>query len=403
MMKLIKYIKILTKEVWRLWINELKRVFSDGGVMLLFFGATIIYPLIYGLSYQPEVLQNIPVAIVDQDNSSSSRTIIQMLDATEQIHCSVNLGSLNDAKNAFFEGAVSGVILIPENFEKDILQEKQTPLVVYADASYLLVYKQTVQGVMAVVQQKNKDIKRQRYEDAGVPKVQAIQLSQPVRFNSEALYNPSSGYGSYTMVGLLILIIQQSLLMGIGMLSGSDKERGGASYISVLDSLKGSVSRLIVAKILAYLTIYIPVSMYMLYVIPHWFNLPHAASPGTILAFVIPFLISVSLLGLLLSALFRSREQSVIVLLFTSIPLIFLSGFSWPVEAFPWGFNYLAHLFPSTPAVIGFLKISVMGLSISEIRVEWYEFWIMSAIFMAINLFVLHRVYNRYKRKTAIS
>lgn len=402
MNKLTKYFKVLGNEISALWFSELKRVFSDGGVMLLFFGATLVYPLIYGICYHPEVLQNIPIAIIDNDKTTTSREMIKMLNATEQINCSVDVESMNEAKSAFFDGRASGVILIPEDFEKSLLNEEQTSLVVYADASYLLKYKQTVQGAMAVVQQMNSDIKRNRFEKAGVPKVQAVQLSQPIRYNSEALYNPSSGYGSYAMPALLILIIQQSLLMGIGMLSGSDKERGGASYISVLSTLKGSISRLVIAKTLAYLTIYIPISMYMLYIIPNWFNLPHTATPSTILAFIVPFLISVCLLGLLLSALFRSREQSVIVLLFTVIPLIFLSGFSWPVEAFPWGFKYLAHLFPSTPAINGFLKISVMGLPLQDAFKEWYEFWILSAAYMAMNWFVLHRVFVRYKRKAVV-
>ena len=397
MKKILKYIANWIKELGEIWSSELKRIFSDGGVLLMFFGATLIYPLIYGICYNPEVLKNIPLAVIDFDKSQTSAKTIQMIDATEQVEVRTNALSMAEAKKDFYDKKVNGIVVIPENFEKDIIKGKQTSIIIYADASYMLCYKQTLQGVTSVIQSKNENIKLRKLQNEGATYSQAAKLSNPVKFTSEALYNPTSGYGSYLMPVLLIIIIQQSLLIGIGMLAGSNKERGAHSFLKPLISLKGGVARLIAGKTLAYITIYLPVSIIMLYLIPIWFGFPNTASILNTILFVLPFLVAVCFFGLLLSSIFRSREQSIMVLLFTSVPLILISGFSWPKEAFPWGFEYISKIFPSTHAARAYVKLAVMGVPFTVIKHELYSLIPLAILFVSVNWAILHRIYIKRK------
>ncbi|BDX37397.1 membrane protein [Tenuifilaceae bacterium CYCD] len=397
MIRLFKYVKGAFRETGTLWLFELKRIFGDGGVMLLFFGATIIYPLLYSISYNPELLRETRIAVVDLDNSKTSRELVRKIDATEQVLVYLTPTSLAEATDEFNRGEVNGIVVIPEDFSKNTLTGAQAYVALYADASYMLIYKQALQGVVSASMALGTELKINRYVMQGVNPEMAKNYATPVEFISEPLYNPVSGYGTYAMPPLILLIIQQSLLMGIGMLAGSARERGAESYLGILAKLKGSAVRLIIGKVLAYLTVYIPVVIYLLLLVIRGFNFPHYGNVLVILGFLLPFLLASMLLGMLLSTMFKSREQSLITLLFTSVPLLFLSGFSWPEEALPKGLNFLAQVFPVVPAIKGFIKINSMGTAFDAAISNWLHLWILVVIFFFANWIILHRTYLRHK------
>ncbi|MGE0078530.1 MAG: ABC transporter permease [Bacteroidales bacterium] len=394
---LYKYIRGAVRETGRLWLNELKRIFGDAGVLLLFFGATIIYPVLYSISYSPELLRETKVAVVDLNNSSISRDLIRKIDATEQISVFIKPNNLAQATELFYEGEINGIIVIPEKFSKDIATGTQAFVALYADASYMLIYKQVLQGTVSASMALGNEIKVNRYVMQGVSPELAQNYASPIDFVSEALGNPVSGYGSYAMPPLILLIIQQSLLMGIGMLGGSERERGVDSYVGVLAKLKGSVGRLLFGRALAYLTIYVPVTMYLLLFVVRGFNFPHLGSFLSISGFLLPFLLASIFLGMLLSTIFKSREQSLITLLFTSVPLLFLSGFSWPAESLPWGMNTIAQVFPAIPAIKGFLKLNTLGAPFMSASMEWLLLWILAVVFFFANWIILHRTFIKHK------
>ena len=66
-------------------IKELKRIFADSYVLIIFLLGGLIYPLIYGLVYHGATVDEMPVAVVDLSQSSDSRRFIQKLDATREL------------------------------------------------------------------------------------------------------------------------------------------------------------------------------------------------------------------------------------------------------------------------------------------------------------------------------
>jgi ABC-2 type transport system permease protein len=126
------------KNVWKVWMDEYRAIFTDAGVALIFFGAIVIYPFFYSLPYLPEVLRDIPVAVVDGDHSALSRKLIRMLDAHENLAVAARFGDLESAKKAFFQREAHGIIVIPAGFEKKALRREQATVVLYGDASYFL-------------------------------------------------------------------------------------------------------------------------------------------------------------------------------------------------------------------------------------------------------------------------
>jgi len=124
---------------WFSLVDELKTIFKDNGAMLILFFAVFAYPLVYSIAYKNNVVRDIPVTIVDLDNSATSRQQVRMIDATKELSVSQEVGSIQEARQLFWDGDSKGVILIPEGFEKDLLKGFQTSVSVYCDASYFLI------------------------------------------------------------------------------------------------------------------------------------------------------------------------------------------------------------------------------------------------------------------------
>ena len=237
--------------------NELKSIFTDAGAVLLFMVALVIYPLLYSVAYQKEVIREIPVAIVDLDHTTLSRQAARMADASEQLKVVFKAVSLKDAENLFYDGKVKGVILIPNHFEKDVLSGKQCNMVVYSDASYFLLYKQVYAGAVYSVGTLSGGIEIKRMLAEGKSVKQAFDQQEPLKVQSRYLYNPSGGYGSFVLPGIVILILQQTMLIGIGMLGGTSREKNMFHIIHDKVNEKWGSIPVILGKSFAYVFIYL--------------------------------------------------------------------------------------------------------------------------------------------------
>ena len=106
----MKKLLILISDFILVTKSEFRKIFTDAGVMILLFGATILYPLIYSIAYNNETLTDLPVAVVDMDNSLLSRKLIRMADATQQVKTIRGIIDLNEARAQMQAGKVQGIL-----------------------------------------------------------------------------------------------------------------------------------------------------------------------------------------------------------------------------------------------------------------------------------------------------
>ena len=163
----------------RVFLDELKLLFTDAGAVLFFVAAIFVYSFLYTLGYEKETVRDIPIAVVDLDHTSASRQYNRMIDATEQLQVTYHPGSLEEARLLFFDDRIKGVILIPEDFEKNILLGIQTNVIVYCDASYFMLYKQIYAGAVYATGTFGAGIEIKRMMAEGKSYQQAIDLRNP--------------------------------------------------------------------------------------------------------------------------------------------------------------------------------------------------------------------------------
>lgn len=364
------------KTIARSFVGEYRAILRDGGALLVLVGALVLYAFFYPIPYTSQVLKEVPVVVVDLDASDTSRRLARMADADELLRVAARAPTLAEAERLVREGRAGGILAIPADFEKRIRRGEQASVAVYADASYFLVYRQVLTGALESIGTLSAGIEVRRLQAQGLPVDAAMRARDPLPLVTRPLFNRSEGYASYVVPAVLVLILQQTLLVGIGMVGGTRRERGHASSDGALPVLAGRAA--------AYYSLYLVHILFYFGVVFHLLGFPQYADAWTIWRFATPFLLAVVFLGLALTALFPSRETSIQVLLFTSLPAIFLAGFSWPVEALPRWLAAAATLLPSTPGIAGFLRLTEMGATLAQVRTEWLTLWALAGAYFVI-------------------
>jgi len=380
------------KNLFQIWLNEYYIIFSDIGSLLIFFGAIIIYPFFYPLPYTNEVLKNVPVAVVDMNQSQLSRQLTRMLDSNQLINVTTKALAFDQAKTSLIKGGINGIIYIPETFEKRILRGEQAIISVYSDASSFLIYKQVLSGIYHATGTFSAGIEIKRMLARGNMQEQALSARAPISLLPVPLFNAVGGYATYVVPAVLVLMLQQTLLIGIGLLAGTRREKGRGKDIS---SQSVSIVSLVLGKAFAYFSIYMVHVVYLFGILFRFYHFPQRGNPLDLILFIIPYLFASIFLAQAISGFFKNREISMVILLFTSIPAVFLSGFSWPKSSMPDWLNHLALLLPSTVGIDGFLRINQMGSSLKDVGFNWGILLGLTAVYFMLAVISIEKQYNR--------
>jgi ABC-2 type transport system permease protein len=352
------------------WWRELVRIFTVRPAFAVMVLALFVYALLYPQPYLAEALRDVPIAIVDRDGSTSSRELVRRIDATDSVLVAEALPDMVTAERAVFAREVHGILLIPTNFERDLLHGRPSPVALYSDASYFLMNSGVSGAVAATVHAFGTEIETARLVRAGVDPGIAAAAADPLPLTAVTLFNPQAGYATYVLPPAFVLILQQTLLMGIGLLAAWKDEGAGLER-----EIPVGAAPTVLGKALAYLTLQTVLLPFYLIALPYLYGLPRVGDVTTILLFAIPFVLAVSLLGLAVSALMRTPETAQLAFVALGLPLFFLSGASWPTVSIPQPVALMASFVPSTAAIDGFVRITQMGATLVDVRTQFLTLW----------------------------
>ena len=376
------------------------KIFTDQGILIFFFLVPLAYPLLYAFIYTNEVVREVPAVVVDNSNSSMSREFIRKVDATADISIMGYCSDLEEAKEILKRGEAYGIYYIPEDFTDKLMHLEQSEISIFCDMSGMLYYKAMLLSATEVSLEMNKDIKIARA--GNTTDRQDEVTAQPIEYESVALFNPQNGFASFLIPAVLILIIQQTLLLGVGLSVGTDRERNRINDLVPISRHYNGTLRIVMGKSFAYFLVYAVVCIYVLCVVPRIFSLPQIANPFTLMAFLLPFVIACIFFAMASSVFVRNRETCMLMFVFTSVPLLFLSGISWPSSAIPWFWKAFSYIFPSTFGIKGFVAINNMGATLNEVAIFYVALWIQAGVYFILTC-VAYRWQIIRSRKNAIA
>ena len=228
----------------------------------------------------------------------------------------------------------------------------------------------------------------------------AVASSAPVSVSGTALYNYTEGYGSYLIPAVLIVIIFQTMLMVIAMLTGEEAEaRRKGIRLMRADSLKDTL-RIVGGRTFVYFMLYVVFSLFLLGLLPHLFSIPHIGSGGDIVTMMIPFLLGTSFpCPGRLPLVYSTPKPPLLMIAFFSVGYIFLSGVSYPLELMPWYWQTAHYLFPAGPAVLAFVKLNSMGGTLADVWPQMLTMWIQVLVYGTLALCTTRHLYGKGKVK----
>jgi len=373
-------------DLFYIWKREFQTTFRDQGVLIFFILVPLMYPLIYGFIYTNEVVREVPVIVVDDTHSSLSREFIRKVDATADVEIKTYCSNMEEAKQLMKERKAYGLIYVPSNFSKDIALGRQTKVSIYCDMSGLLYYKGILLSATAVSLDMNKNIKISR---AGNTTNRQDEITaHPIEYDNVALFNPQNGFAAFLIPAVLILLIQQTLLLGIGLSAGTAREHNRFKDLVPINRHYNGTLRIVMGKGLSYFMVYSIISVYVLCVVPRIFSLNQIGHPDALILFMLPYLAACIFFAMTASIAIRNRETCMLIFVFTSVPLLFISGISWPRAAIPPFWKYVSYIFPSTFGINGFVRINNMGASLNEISTEYKALWIQAGVYFLTTCWV---------------
>lgn len=376
--------------------REWRAISTNPAILLVLMGGIFAYGLLYNLMYAPNLVRKTPVAIVDNSHSALSREYIRLLNATPQASVYALTPNYLEAKEWLKQSKVDGILYLPADFDARVGRGEQSVFSVYAATDAFLNFKNLQEASSRVMLAVNDAHRAEGAVFLPPQGLLAVASSAPVNVSGTALYNYTEGYGSYLIPAVMIIIIFQTMLMVIGMVTGEEAEKYPKGKVveektSISCSAWHKALYNISGRTFVYVMLYIIFALFLLGLLPHFFSIPNIGNGRDIITMMIPFLIGTSFFGLAASRYFTDSEAPLLMIAFFSVGYIFLSGVSYPLELMPWYWQAAHYVVPAAPAVLAFVKLNSMGGDMADIRPEMITLWIQVFVYFLLSLWVFRK------------
>ena len=213
---------------------------------------------------------------------------------------------------------------------------------------------------------------------------------EPLKYEEVPIFNVTGGYGNFIIPGVLVLIIQQALLLGVGMIAGTRRE--DYRYRNLHQEWK--ITNLL-GHSLAYLMIFSIMLAWITIIVPRLFGFVSLVHGIPLFHFLVPYLLACVFFAITVSSFVRYRESVMLIVVFTSLPMLFLCGVSWPLSSISGFWQGISYAFPSTFGIRGFIRMNSMGASLADVQHEYYGLWIQTVVYFLVSC-TIYQVRGRY-------
>lgn len=363
----------------KVWLHEMRDMFKDEGALLFVILLPLAYPLLYSWIYNNEVVREVPVAVVDNSHSQTSREFVRHVDASPDVRVAAWSNNLEEASRLVARQEVYGIILLPEDFDRQLGRMQQAHVSVYCNMGLMLTYKAIFQTCSAVAADMNSHI---QIALSGNPTTREDQLTtHPMQVSDVPIFNNTGGYGNFILPGVLVLIIQQVMLLCIGIAYGTSYEKRRFARLTPMYERRFGLARIMIGRTMGFFVLFLLIAAWVLLAVPRMFHFVQMLHFSDFLLFVVPYLLACVFFATTFSFFIRQRENVMLLVVFTSVPFLFMSGVSWPKSNIPEVWQWVSWFFPSTFGIQGFIKMNTMGGVFGDIIPEIKGLWIQTVIY----------------------
>ncbi len=354
------------KKFLRLLKVEFKRIFSNSVLLAIFFGAPILYGVLFGYVYQQAKVVDLPIVIIDQDQSPTTDKIIDAFEDNEGLLVKDLRFTPGNIKEEMPFEQYAAVITFPTGFEADILQKKHPEVRVDLNMANILNANTASNNIQAVLMTLNAGIEIEGLKKQGLHTDQALQAFESFKINFNKLYNSAGNYVTFMLPGLLAGIMQQIIFLAMALVFARDFEDG--YFKNLVEESNWSLYHIVLKSTPFFLMI--PLMWFLVSLFIPYFNIDAKIYSLPMLVLTILLTLSSMSIGMLFSIAIPSQLKATELLMVISTPAFVLSGFTWPTMAIPDAIANIAQFIPLTQFLSGFRKIAFYGGDLSSILPE---------------------------------
>jgi len=365
--------------VFKTALDEAKAIRKTPAAFATMVVAVLIYAFFYPQPYLNEAVRDVQTIVVDQDHSNTSRELIRRIDSGEGARIVATAQGMPEAREMFFAREASAIVIIPPDFERDLLAGRRSPIAAYGDGGYFLMYRQAIGAIAGAARSIGVEVSIGRLIASGTDPVLARAMADPMPLTLIPLFNPQGGYASYVVPAAFVLLLQQTMLTGIVILGAGRRRLAGNA---------GEAAAKIAGKALCYMALYCFWTLLYLALLPHFYHLPQLGSVLDLLLLAVPFLAATAFFGLFIAAWMPNREIGILLLVVLGLPLFFLSGVAWPAETIPAVIRYISEAIPSSSAIRALVEVNQMGANLADVRTEAFRLWALAGAYALLAFLV---------------
>jgi len=351
------------KEVLQILKRELRNVSKDSSLFLILLLAPILYAFMYGSIYLNKGEEKVKLALIDNDGTAISRTLTQQLNSTPMIEI-VPSSNISEAQEKMFKGEVQGYFYIQSGFEKNIFSQKQANVNLVLNASRFLPSSDLLSTATKVCLTVGAGVRKTYFNKQGMGEDESMKMTNPINMDYRPLYNSSMTYGSFLLPGLLAIILQQTLLIGVAAAFTSEREE--KKLLNLYQVSKQSISKMIFGKSLLYFIVFMIFGFFFSVVNFSVFDVEIRGNYLDLAVISALFIATIIVFGMLIGSFFKTKLFAFQVLVFSSYPIFLITGYSMPYQALPRFVQILSDALPTSPFLKTYISIVQSGGSLSD-------------------------------------
>ena len=346
------------KYLFDIIIEEFKLIFTNKNYIFLVCLWPFIDCLFLGGIYFYGYVRNMPIAVVDNDNTKLSRTISRYFDTSYAFDVFYETKSIDDLKDLLTENKISMGIVIPKHTQRNIKKSLPANIDFYIDGSnYLTANLSEIEGsnILGTI---NAGLKNVKIKKKGIQSSHAKAMMLPIINDTSKLFNPTYNYGYFLTPGLWISILGQLFLIFGALSIGRHLEQNRNT---------SAVFCLVFGKLFVYTVISVIYFEILFRIFFPIFQIPFDGNTFGAIILSVLFILATILLGMLMSAVSGNRVDSLKGCLLIGSPAFLLSGYTWPLEQMPTLMRTISHFIPLTAYLEGFRKIFQQNMKVEYI------------------------------------
>ena len=364
------------KEIFK---RELRLTARDINIISIILLAPLFYSFFYGSIYINKVERKLPIVIYDEDMSQTTRTIAEHLNASQMINVTGYVNDFNSGIDKINSNQAYGMVYFPKGFEAGLKLYRGATVKTYLNTTRFLVSNDINIAINEVIINENADIKLKFFEKAGFSYGQAKELVEPVKYDVRPLFNTTESYGDFLIPGIFVLIIQQTLLIGLSESVAKERELGTTGHLFELG--KGNIFAVINGKGLLFALIFGAFSLLFFTFNYLVFRINMYGNGAALFIFTFLLIAAAIYFSIFIASFFKKKILAVQFLTISTYPIFLISGYSWPKFAMPLWVQYIADLIPSTPYLAAFMRITKMGAGLGQTMPELIHLAILTILF----------------------